>query len=356
MKTNVPLLVGILLGSLFFFAGCESGNNPEPEPMLEGQLAFTTVSTRSGDDDKDNYGSPHSDRNLMRVPDAVGVFARKTSTLNTPPYTTILRNAIYRISQDKNTNNNLFWYKTSDKAAYWDRTSFFDIYAYAPIEEGENDYYSISDDGVVKFNMNLRIGLPVDFIYARTDPEDPLGTRESTHAESLHMKFQHKLCKIVFKLKNGTDNVVVCNGVKFSIMYPEATFNLITGEWTFTGDTEKVNIQVEEQYEIFSDGEHLLPELTTLLFPIHTNNVTGGFSPSGVIMDFVIILNNKEYSVKEALEGKNLKYEEGKLIELTFNCKLTQGSHDPDDGVLWNVYSATFDSFEDGGSFDGRLE
>jgi len=349
MKTNVPLLVGILWGILLFFSGCESGNNPEPEPMLEGQLAFTTISTRSGDDDKDSYGSPHSDRNLIRVPDAVGVFANKAPTIS-GSRTAIMKNAIYRVSQDENTNNNLFWYKTSDKAAYWDRTSFFDIYAYAPVEEGENDYYSISDNGVVSFNMNPRIGLPVDFIYASAKDK-----QENPDADLLHMKFRHKLCKIVFILKNGTDNVVVCNGVRFSIQYPKATFNLIDNEWTFDDDTENVNIQVEEQYEIFSDEEHFLPELTTLLFPINATNITPGFSPSGVIMDFVIILNNKEYSVKEALEGKNLEYEEGKLIELTFNCKLTQGSH-PDDGVLWNIYSATFDSFEDGGSFDGRLE
>ena len=358
MKTNALLLASILWGGLFLFAGCEAGNNHEPEPVLTEQLAFV-VSTRDGDDDLDAtdfYGNPYSDRNLARVPDAVGVFVNKSSTEGGPT-TPVMANAIYRLSEYPSTitdsyGDTLFWYKTSHRAAYWDMTSFFNIYAYAPVAEGGNNYYTVSDAGVVTFEMDSQVGIPVDFIYA---PEE--GKKENK-AESLHMPFEHKLCKIVFRLKNGTDNVVVCNGIKYSIQYPKATFNLIKDEWTFLNSSNKVTIQLEEQYQIFGSGEYWLPGLTTLLFPTDAPNLNlvEGVQPSDVIVDFEVILNNIPYSVKEDLAELGLEYKEGKLIVLTFDCRLKQGS-DYEEGVLrWNIYSATFDSFEYGGSFEGRLE
>jgi|GEM_PF-3368970 len=356
MKTNTLLLAGVLWGSLFFFTGCETGNIPEPEPILTGQLAFTAKDTRDGGSGKDDFDNPYSDRNLREVPDAVGVFVNKADTYQGPT-TSVMANAIYRVSQHLSENVDgdgvkLFWYKTSHPAAYWDMSSFFDIYAYAPIVEGNNEYYTISDAGVVTFNMDRGVGIPVDFIYAKEE-----GTKDAK-AESLHMRFQHKLCKMVFRLKNGTHNVVVCNGVRYSIKYPAAKFNLIEDEWTFLDIENEVDIQLTEQREIFGNETYDLPGLTTLLFPTDASNLntTDGVEPTGVILEFVVILNNHEYTVKADLENLNLEYTEGKLIVLTFNCTLTQGGEQGDDGLLWNIYSATFDSFEDGGSYTGRLE
>ena len=357
MKTNALLLVGILWGGLFFFTGCETGNGLESAPASTGQLVFVASSRAGGDDPgaTDGYGNPYSDRNLARVPDAVGVFVNKTESGGGPTIS-VMSNAIYRISEypselTDDDGNTLFWYKTSHRSAYWDMTSSFDIYAYAPVLEGENNYYTISDAGVVTFQMDSKVGIPVDFIYASEK-----GKKE-TKAESLHMPFAHKLCKIVFKLKNGTDNVVICNGVKYSILYPEATFNLIKDEWTFLNTSNEVAIQLEEQYQIFGSATYDLPGLTTLLFPTDASNLNlvEGVAPSNVIVDFEVILNNIPYSVKKELAVLDLEYKEGKLIVLTFNCKLKQGS-DHEDDLLWNIYSATFDSFEDGGSFEGRLE
>ena len=351
MKTNVLLLVGILWGGLFFFAGCETGNGsePEPEPLLGEQLKFTTIVTRDASE-LDGYDNPYSDRNLKTVPDMVGMFVdKKISPLAVS--TPVLKNAIYRISQHKNEEVGMFWYKTSHPAAYWDRVSSFNFYAYAPVIEGENTYYSISDEGEVSFFMNPSIGIPVDFIYAVEEG------KKDDKATSLHMGFRHKLCKMVFVLKNGTDNVVVCNGVKYSVRYPEATFNLKTGFWSFLNTMNEVNISIQNQKEIFGREDYKMPELTTLLFPVDQIDNVIDRPQEDVIVDFQVNLNNVAYSVKTELANLGLKFEEGKLIVITFDCRLPQGT-DPGEGLIWNIYSATFDSFdgEGDGIYNGILQ
>ena len=361
MKTNTFILVGIFLWSLFSFTGCEAEpeNGAELIPMPIGELAFTSLITRSGDDtDLDDYDNPYSDRNLKEVPDVVGVFVNKYPSGDPSSVNSIMENAIYRLSLYPSNNEDaenpgtyLYWYRTTHPAAYWDTSSKFDIYAYAPAmdTEDENDYYTISKEGVVAFNLEEGKGIPVDFIYASEK-----GKTRDDDAENLHLDFRHKLTKIVFKLKNSSGNAVTCYGMRYSVRYPKATFDLIKDEWEFLPDTDIVRIEKKAQYEIFSNEDVNLPELTTLLFPTDTHNKTGA-APTDVIVDFEIALNNTWYSVKDALAKLDLTYEENKLIVLTFNCQLRQGDVG-DDGILWNVYQATFDSFEDGGSIGGTLE
>jgi len=352
MKMKTLILIGIFWGSLFFLTGCEAENGvedkPTPMPLPAGELGFTALNTRSG-------GESDSHSNLTAVPDTVGVFVNKTFS-GTP--TPVLKNAIYQRSlydsgQLDGDGNPLFWYKTSDPAAYWDKTSDFDIYAYAPVLENANDYYTISDDGEVAFKLEQKKGILVDFIYASAEDQ----TR-SANATNLHLDFKHKLCKIAFKLRNETENVVTCLGIRYTVEYPKATFNLLTDEWTFLNEKDTVRIERKEQYDIFSKTEKLLPELTTLLFPIDAIN-RAGFKPDNVVVSFEIALNNRWYNLTDELSKLNLEYDENRSIELTFNCLLNQGDpdhHDDENGVLWNIYQATFDSFKEGGSIGGILK
>ena len=352
-KINLTIfaILLILLG-----IGCDSTSEIESEiPDSNNQISFTSVSPRP------LKGNPHSNSNLLRVPDTVGVFVKKAGTF-------IMENAFYRITNYESNNylsggvvttkgdsdptppgEQLFWYKTAHNAAYWDKAPgvIYDFYAYAPAVETNqtNDYYTIDDSGKVAFKIDEKKGIPVDFIYANS------ANHTISDAGSLHLSFRHMLSKIVFKLKNSTENAIVCYGVKYKITYPEASFNLTTGEWTFTGGSKTVEVKRYAQYEIFENSIVDLPELTTLLFPTHSSQIAGGNpAPGNVVVEFQVCLNNKWYDMTTKLKNLNLSYIEGKLIELTFDCELDYGTND------WNIFVATFDSFEEGGTIDGELK
>ena len=366
MKTTMLLFVSILCGSLLFLTGCESENGLELEPMPTGQLNFTSLVTRAANEtgdpeDTDDYGNAYSDHNLKDVPNVVGAFARKKDVLADPDNDPFMINAIYGLSryesgrpESNDSPKKLLWYRTNDSTAYWDQNSLFDIYAYAPIagEESENEYYNISDKGVVSFMVDGAKGIPVDFIYAKAREKE-----KDLDADELHMSFQHKLCKIVIRLRNGTENSVTCYGVRYKIEYPIATFDLLNDEWTFLGNSEPAFIELRnEQYEIFNNEYVFLSKLTTLLFPVdaeNKNTVDGVENPGNVIIDLEIALNNKWYKIEDALKDLNLKYKEGEVIVLTFNCKLSQGEENDDE---WKIYSATFDTFLPGETIDGILD
>ena len=365
---SVILLCALLA---WFVTGCE--RTPDRvSPLPEGEIAFVSAQTRGGDD-----GGPYSERDLKGVPDTVGAFIIKT--LGGTP-NTILKNERYQLSKYKSNNylsrdidgksvvdyrpesspgsdeEQLFWYKTTNPLAYWDHEADYRIFAYAPYAApGSNSpYYTVADNGDVNFKINEQLGIPVDFIYADSGP-----VTKVADSESLHMTFNHKLSKIVFRLSNSTGNAVTCYGVKYKIAYPEATFNLLSGNWNFTSSLQQVEVKRYAQYEIFQNTPIPLPELTTLLFPTHSaNRESSSAIPGNVVVNFEVCLNNIWYDLTNALKGLNgdtgLEYEEGKLIELTFNCGLTYG--DEDDGVLWNIFVATFDSFEYGGSINDVLK
>ena len=357
MKKVNHIVYTILL--MLFLTGCDLTTDVENETLGDDEIAFTSISTRGTlRSTEDQY------RNMQDVPDTVGVFLKKTSSF-------VMRNAIFRKTNYESNNyldsnglvvtkevgdptpsgDQLFWYKTAHSAAYWDKSPgvIYDFYAYAPAVEtnGVNGNYKVSDNGIVSFKIDEKIGVPVDFICSRS-----LGCTVNK-ADSLHLPFRHMLSKMVFKMKNETKNAVTCYGVRYKLKYPEATFDLTTGNWAFSGSTTQVDVKRYAQYEIFSDSEVSLPELTTLLFPVNSAQITGPV-PTGVIVSFQVCLNNKWYDMTMPLENFGLSYTEGKLIELTFNCTLNYGSKDDED-VLWNIFVATFDSFEDGGTIDGKL-
>ena len=343
--------------------GCEPDADVENKDTYNNQMSFTSIGKR-------NSGN-QSDRDISEVPDTVGVFVKKTNT-GTNVSEFIMNNAFYRITNYKSNNylstggtvNNwkegdpvpsgdqLFWYKTSHSAAYWDKNPDvnYDFYAYAPAVEtnGENDYYKIDGNGKVNFKINEKTGIPVDFIYARRT------NRTIAQSDSLHLPFRHMLTKLVFKLKNTTENAITCYGVKYKIKYPIASFDLVTGKWDFGANTDSLEVKRYAQYEIFSKTEVVLPELTTLLFPTNTTELTSA-PPTEVVVNFQVCLNNKWYDMTKKLNDLSLQYTEGKLIELTFNCNLDYGSHHGID-EHWNIFVATFDSFEEGGSITGTLK
>ena len=369
MKTTYRIIGCVL--PIFFLIGCNSIADIEPEEFGNNQISFTSISTKGVTTTKDPYGNPHSDRNILEVPDTVGVFVKKAGSF-------IMQNALYRITNYKSDNflskdtndfpsvdfrpggtpnsvneEQLLWYKTSNGAAYWDKNStiIYDFFAYAPAVETNkaNDYYKIDENGIVNFKIDEKVGLPVDFIYAKKD------SCTNTKADSLHLFFKHKLTKMVFRLKNSTENAITCYGVKYKIKYPIATFNLITDKWAFSGSDKQIEVKRYAQYEVFRDSIVNLPELTTLLFPTHATNLASGSVLGNVIIEFQVCLNNKWYNMKTKLDGLNLQYTEGKLIELTFDCNLKYGeNHNGDE--LWNIFVATFDSFEEGGSINGILK
>ena len=393
MKSYYTLLYTL---SILLFAGCEQASFTDPNKPggIEMPMVFTSVNTRGGGD-LDEYGNEYNNRNLKEVPDTVGVFIDKIVGMS---HDMIIKNEPYQISGYESNNyilpdstflyydgdtppagDRLCWYKTTNPIAYWDGfPATYKIFAYAPFVEtnGNSPYYSITDAGVVTFKMDNTVGIPVDFIYAASDEHYGVVLEKDVHADSLHMNFKHKLSKLVFKLRNDTENAVTCFGVKYEIEYPVATFNLITGDWNFTGSNTKIVVERFAQYEIFSKNEVTLPDLTTLLFPTHAPNWESGTSPGNVVMKFQVCLNNRWYDMTNILNDPydpnslNLEYNEGTLIELTFNCKLNYGVGDPvldnngdpvldDNGdpvtILWNIFVATFDSFEDGGRIDGTL-
>ena len=387
MKPYSYILYALLI---LLFVGCEQASFTEPDnPDIEMPIAFTSVSTRGGGN-TDEYGNEYNDRNLKEVPGTVGVFINKFGGVS--PNGMIMKNEPYIISGYESNNyilpdstflyydgntpplgDRLFWYKSTNPIAYWDGSpaTTYQIFAYAPFVEtdGNSPYYSVTNAGLVTFEIDNTVGIPVDFIYAASSEHYGVALDKDTHADSLHMNFKHKLSKLVFKLKNDTENAVTCYGVKYEIIYPVATFNLITGNWDFTGSDTKVVVERFAQYEIFSKEEVTLPDLTTLLFPTHASNRESG-TPGSVVVKFQVCLNNRWYDMTAPLNSLNLEYNEGTLIELTFNCKLSYGASEPmlddngnpvldDDGnpvmVLWNIFVATFDSFENGGRIDGLL-
>ena len=361
--------------------GCNRNNIFTDEIKNDNQVGFTGITTRAGQPAADNYGMPHSNYNLLYVPDTVGVFANK----NLSP---LFKNTLYRVTnyesnnyveydlindplkQSPLTDSNgkvivtntpgpdkeaLVWYKTSHPAAYWDpdTNAEYDIYAYAPkVETGTaNKYYNISDNGEVNFLIDPKFGITVDFIYAKAE-----GTTRAADAESLHLPFKHKLSKLVFKLKNSTENAITFYGLKYSINYPKASFNMITDEWQYSSTLTKIEINRYMQQEVFEGNEIVIPEITTLLFPTNASNITGGIAPANVFVSLHICLNNKWYNVSNlintAISNSSLKFSEGILNELTFECILDYGT----DNSKWNVFVATFDSFEYGGTIGGTLK
>ena len=374
MKTNIPILLVYIL-FIFYFSGCEAGNDVETETIQDEQFAFTSISTRSANDDPlvDEYGNEYSGHNLIEVPDEVGAFVEKIG--GNPPSGFIIENAIYRLSKFPSDNflltgntipthrpggtpstneEQLFWYKTTHPHAYWDKTpgAEYNIYAYAPIVEDNinNSYYTITNDGIIEFQLDKDRGISVDFIYAKET-----NLTRINDSEKLHMLFKHKLSKMVFKLRNKTENAITCYGVKYKIEYPTASFDLIDNKWFFGGAKDTVEVKRYAQYEIFSESEIALPELTTLLFPTQTSNLKPGSISDNVVVEFQVCLNNKWYDMTGALEklmteDPNFEYTEGKLIELTFDCKLSYGVDD------WNIFVATFDSFEEGDPINGTLK
>ena len=345
---------------ILLLAACESDiDTTENKTPVNDQIVFTAINSKAANATKNLSGN----RNLQKVPDTVGVFVRKTD--GTPEL--IMENAFYRKTNYESDNylstdgeiktdipggEQLFWYKTLHKAAYWTKKSgvTYDFFAYAPaVETNEkNGYYNIDENGIVSFEMDGKVGIPVDFIYARrTD-------RSIAQADSLHMPFKHMLSKIVFRLKNTTGNGVVCYGVKYKIRYPIANFNLITGKWSFDEiNTQPVEVNRYAQYEIFSGTEVELSELTTLLFPTHTANTADGTVIGNVVVDFQVCLNNKWYDMTTKIRELKLEYIEGRLIELTFDCQLDYGDGNHPD---WNIFVATFDSFEEGDPINGILK
>ena len=357
---SVILLCALLA---WFVTGCE--RTPDRvSPLPEGEIAFVSAQTRGGGD-----GGPYSERDLKGVPDTVGAFIIKT--LGGTP-NTILKNERYQLSKYKSNNylsrdidgksvvdyrpesspgsdeEQLFWYKTTNPLAYWDHEADYRIFAYAPYAApGSNSpYYTVADNGDVNFKINEQLGIPVDFIYADSGP-----VTKAADSESLHMTFNHKLSKITFKLSNKMENAVTCYGVRYEIEFPVATFNLLSDEWFFTNTSQKVVVKRYAQYEIFKDEPVSLPELTTLLFPTHAaNRAAGSVLPKSIVTKFEVCLNNRWYDLTEALDKLELEYEEGKWIELTFNCTLNYGD------VGWNIFVATFDSFEYGESINDVLK
>ena len=364
MKKAYYIILNILL--ILFLIGCESDTNIENKKFVNDHISFTSIGTKATRSSE----SPSGDRDLQEVPDTVGVFLKKTD--GTSEF--IMENAIYRITNYKSDNflatdgsvttqkegdpvpggKQLFWYKTSHRAAYWDKKPgvTYDFFAYAPAVETnkKNKYYNIDDEKVIEFNIDEKLGVPVDFIYANKV------NCEINQADSLHLPFRHMLSKMVFKLKNTTKNAITCYGVRYKINYPVATFNLETGKWKFTGTSTSVEVKRYAQYEIFSETEVELSELTTLLFPTHTDNLAPGSMSGNVIVEFYVCLNNKWYDMTNKLAAYDLQYTEGKLIELTFNCTLGYGSNHESNDKHWNIFVATFDSFEDGGSLNGTLK
>ena len=362
----------LLAFTAMLLAGCEEAADLASEPQtINETISFTSMSMKSGGETEDSYGNPYSDRNLREVPDTVGVFINKTNGLS--PTGVILKNKIYYKTNYLSDNylsfdasekpvvtpggpltlddEQLFWYKTTDPLAYWDATAKYQIFSYAPyVETGaKNPYYQVTNDGIVTFEMDNLVGIPVDFIYARSDAD----LNKGNDADNLNMTYNHKLSKIVFQLTNQTENIVTCYGVRYKIKYPVATFNLLANEWTFGESSNEVEINRYAQYEIFTNDTIPLPELTTLLFPTDATNQTTTLG-SNVVVEFQVCLNNKWYDMTDKLAALNLKYKEGTLIELTFNCNLSYG--DPDGDPDFNIFAATFDSFEYGGVISGTLQ
>ena len=398
MKTcNIILFVVLALS----FIGCNKDNNFIEEVKDDNQVVgFTGITTRAGGQPTaDIYGVPHSNRNLLYVPDTVGVFVRKRDIDDYPSPSPLsdplLENALYRITNYESTNfveynlssdplkqfpltngngevivdkdpatpaanqEALMWYRTSHPAAYWDPDADieYDIYAYAPrVETGTvNSYYNVSVNGEVDFEIDKKVGITADFIYAKAEEK----TR-AADAESLHLPFKHKLSKLVFKLKNSTENAITFYGLKYTIEYPIATFNLLTDMWQYSSTKSRTVISRYVQQEIFEDNEITLPEITTLLFPTdNVSNIVGGVSPTGVFFSLEICLNNKWYDVSSLINTaitstdptKKLLFLEGRLNEVTFNCNLNYGTAN-----TWNIFVATFDSFEYGGTIGGTLK
>ena len=372
MKTYHYILAFVL--SALFSAGCDPVADTEhktPDIGSDEVIAFTSLSTKSGGETIDEYGNPYSVRNIREVPDTVGAFIKKDAAL-------ILKNDMYFKTKYLSDNylsvnaqkkpvidyrpnstpvgeeEQLYWYKTENPLAYWDKGSaVYEIYAYAPYSEtgaGSEYYSNITEGGEVTFEIDKKLGIPADFIYAQGTALTKTG-----HADNLNMTYKHKLSKLVFQLKNESKNAVVCYGVKYKVEYPVATFNLLTDQWTFGTTSETVDVERTSQYEIFTDQTVALPDLTTLLFPTHATNINGT-PPGGVVVNFQVCLNNKWYDLGNILnEDLQLQYTEGKLIELTFNCNLKYGETDGD-GVIWNIFAATFDSFEYGGVINGELK
>ena len=361
MKKTNYIILNVLL--IMLLVGCEAAtgiddNNIIPEDI---PISFTAAGTRSG-------GEPIDYKNLEEVPGTVGVFMRKDTDFK-------MENVIFQktnyesdnyLDNDSVTNmeagdpipsgERLFWYKTSHIAAYWGKTplgdppAVFDFYAYAPvIEDGGDEYYTIDSDGVITFKIDEKLGLPVDFIYAKSEGAT------NDKADTLHLPFRHMFSKLAFKLRNSTENTIVCYGVRYEINYPTATFALKSGKWDFAGPNVRSVVERYAQYEIFSNTDIDLPNLTTLLFPVNTDPINM-VTPvtNAVVVKFEVCLNNKWYNMSDKLANLNLQYTEGLLIELTFDCKLEYG--DVVDGELWNIFVATFDSFEDGGVIDGILK
>ena len=382
MKIDYTILLYMLLGLLL--AGCSLENVIETEKVRE-DVGFTAIATRAEKPDADIYGIPHSTRNLLYVPDTVGVFVnKKVVPPSTPSSGIIMENALYRITNYKSNNfvsynlltnlpvtdangevivehtnapdpgqEALVWYKTAHPVAYWDKGADieYDIYAYAPRVEtnSTNNYYSVSDNGIVNFIVDPRVGIAVDFIYAKGR-----GKTRTADAESLHMPFKHKLSKLIFKLKNSTENAITFYGLKYSIKYPNAAFDMLADEWSYSSATTTISIDRYMQKEIFENNEIILPEITTLLYPTDASNITGT-PPAGVFVSLQICLNNRWYDVTSLITNlpadKKLKFYEGRVNELTFNCSLNYGINNE-----WNIFVATFDSFEYGGVINGTLE
>ena len=374
MKTIYHILLSGLLALLI--VGCEPNSDVKNEnPKLgNGQISFSVIGSRSDNGLPDEYGNYYSDKNIMSVPDTVATTIRKNNISDgTSEY--IMKNAFFRITNYKSNNyllladssvvthqegdplpigEQLCWYKTAHPAAYWDKSidATYDFYSYAPVVNTSeaNNYYRIERDTIIHFQIDKEEGIAVDFIYA-----DTTGCTNANDADKLHLTYRHMLSKIVFKLKNSSENVVTCYGIKYKVKYPTASFNLVSGTWRFNNTSEEVDIKRYAQYEIFSGTEVLLPDLTTLLFPANSTSIESGYEPGNdIVVGFQVGLNNKWYDMTAALNALNLEYKEGRLIVLTFDCSLKYG--DEIDGELFNIFAATFDSFENGEPIDGILK